>query len=246
MKTILKVPVNYVLVEPEGKLLHTNGVAVESFVNPYRHVSVYGKVIGVPDNLLYLGRKVEKLEPYKIYGPVLRVIQQMVERSLEFETKMEISIGDRVLFNYVNYLTAEDENEFVIYEGRKMLLMRYDLIYAVVNGDAIKPVNGWIFVRNIKLTDEERVSGGVMSSKTVLAGAGHVLHVGTPVKHYLHHDIPDNLNVRQGDIVCFRNAMMTTFEYKYHQTLNKSTDSPVCAIRRKDILGFLEKEPEKS
>jgi hypothetical protein len=108
-----------------------------------RHiVSIEGKVVSVPKELPFYGNKGEALrKKYSDNRP--EYIQHQLSvfnmKSLDFDTDIEIKIGDTVTFNYLSNLWGK---EFVF---GNILYIKYDQLY-LCNSN---PINGYLVVEKV-------------------------------------------------------------------------------------------------
>lgn len=138
--------INQVLIIPEPDNDNVYGIKMAGDFDHERMWSVYGVVKALPSKLWF----------HPLTGNLV-IDQWITDKGLEWETDMELKIGDRVLFKYNQWM----EDDIQTQAG---MIVRYDSIYAIVN-KSIQPINGYIFV------DEE----------------GNVKHTGGLNKRYLHY-----------------------------------------------------------
>ena len=150
------------LIRPEADNEVLAGLLVSGDFDRERQWSVYGRVIAVPERLWFASH----MDNDVTYN------QFVSDNSLEFDSEMELKVGDRVLFRY--NVRMDDDCVFEDEEGL-ILMVRYDMIYMK---DDLHPVNGWIFV----------------SGNDVVAS-------GVPHKGYLHYPEREDFDVKVGDEV---------------------------------------------
>lgn len=182
------------LIRPEADNETLSGLLIAGDWDRERQWSVFGRVVAVPERL-YFSRHIDNDTVYN---------QFVSDNSLEWDAKMELKVGDRVMFRY-NVRMDED----CVYEDEEgmLLMVRYDMIYTIT-GDDIRPVNGWVFVR-----DNEVVS------------------VGEPHGGYLHYPEREDFNVKIGDKVRYAPKRAVRMEAEEFRILGD-----VRRMQRKEIL----------
>lgn len=194
--------------KPEENYERYAGFRVEE--DKAQNFSVFGEVLAVPDRLIYCARLGSKSLRQR------KKFQRLNEKSLEWKTKMELKVGDRVMFHYKARLDDENFEDGTI-------LMPYDQILAVVRGEKVIPVNGYLFVEVEEIVNEENrpVSDGYGTLKAVSA---------TGNADYKFSIRKDTAKVKVGQKVYFNPKQGYPVEYTLHQEFHN-----LVAIRRKDI-----------
>jgi co-chaperonin GroES (HSP10) len=123
----MKAGINYVLIRPDDDNDTMAGMKVYGEFDQHRSWSVFGEVVAVPERLFFM--PMDGLNGYPA--------SFLADNSLEWETEMELKVGDRVLYRYNIHM--DDEGR---YGG--LLMIRYDMIYAKL--DPFQPINGWVFL----------------------------------------------------------------------------------------------------
>lgn len=239
---------NYVLVKPDKD--HTKdyktGMYISDHYDPARHWSVSGTVIQIPQRLVYLGDELQALKSLgKLTGAYLHYAQQHRMMSMDFDTEIEVQVGDKVYFNYSNHIAgSEEKKEFNSPTGEKLILMPYDSLYVAVRGDECIPLNGYIYVKPLRYSIEDlqnmrkTAHGWKKPPKKgdIRKGWGVVEMVGSPNKGYLDYpDAIDSTDIRAGQTVLFRKTLSFDMEWSYHKTLFQDT---IYRMQRKDILAY--------
>lgn len=225
---------NYVLVLPDENFSERNGLKIADSFEPAKHYSVRGKVVEVPNRLVYGGDflKKNKIGRNLSLGPMTDIYQKLFLDSLEWDTDMELSVGDDVFFKYNMHMLCYDHNLIVRRNGRDHYLIRYDYLYMA---NESKMLNGWVLVEPVKWTDEELVTeNGTrrITKKTNKLGVGIVKCVGSKNRDYLNYDKAD-ADVSVGDKIFFRHSKSVPIEYKFHKTFEFGN---CFRMQRKDIL----------
>ena len=221
---------NYVLVEPDSHFSEHLGLKIADGFDPAKHYSVQGTVKEVPNRLVYGGDFLRKYRNTRntMPLPLQSLFQKIHLDSLDWDTAMEVAVGDRVHFRYNVHMMCKEENLIV----DDNYLIRYDFLY-MVNQE--KMLNGWVLIEPIKWTDVElhnnRGIKRVVKSKDKI-GMGVVKCLGTSNKSYMHYDVKE-VDLAEGDIVYFRHSNAIPLEYNYHKTFEFGN---CYRMQRKDIL----------
>jgi hypothetical protein len=118
--------INYVLIEPDPDNTDLHGVRMSGEFDQERMWSVYGTVKALPSKLWF----------HPLTGN-LEIDRWITDKSLEWETDMELKIGDRVIFRYNAWMDEEGLST-------SGMMVKYDAIYAKL--DPVTPLNGYVFV----------------------------------------------------------------------------------------------------
>lgn len=197
---------------------------IDTGFDPMKHVSVSGTVVEVCE-LRFDGDFIERLKvaPHDNLSQYTILSSLANEVSLPWETEMELCVGDRVLFNYVNHLVAQDEDLYF----DDCILVPYSQVYTRL--DPVRPVNGHFLVEPLPREEAEIF----IKRKTDVTGVGIVRHASEPISRFLDH--PPAAGAKVGQIVLYDKSW-PTIEYKYHQRLNQG-GRPL--VRMQHILAVL-------
>jgi hypothetical protein len=103
---------NYVLIKPDTDMSKSNvrGFSMDTSFDEAGHAPRTGVVIALPDELDY---------------------DRENTQGLQWETSMDLEVGDQVTYHYLSALTAEDKAtpRFFIYNDEKYYFIKYDRIY---------------------------------------------------------------------------------------------------------------------
>lgn len=236
---MIRIPSNYIAVLIDDHFNSHNGMVINDVFEPAKHWSVRGRIISVCNRLEYHGGQVAKLNRKGVQNSVLvRTVQQLVDRSVEFDTPLEVMVGDDVIFHYMSHLACVEDGLFFDSKEGRVLLIKYDLLYMAIRSSQQILLNGFIMVEPIEKSKD--IILGMMevyTPETEEIGVGIVRQLGSHNKDYLHLNITDNLNVSLGDKVFFRHTLGLGIEHKYHQTI-KAEGIPFYRMQRKDILAY--------
>lgn len=149
----------------------------------YLNAQTAGEVVAVPDSLYYNPKS---------------------DRSLDWDTDMELQVGDVVIYNYLAVKNARHMKQII---DRDVVCISYDKIYTVIRNGEVICVNGFILVapeQEVIETFLEIPDTAWERSKQI----GRVLYAGTPNRGYRIEKIlagttsPDS-PVQAGDRVLF-------------------------------------------
>lgn len=238
-----------------------------------RLVSPFGTVVKTPLNLVFNGREIKRLtdkyEPIRYNGltdefgdrqkhivdySMLRRITDLKKASLNYDTEMEVKVGDRVHVNYLHYLNAEKDGLFIDSEEGQLVMIKYDLLKMVVDVDntPIKPLNGYILIEPKQYeVDTVKENGSEFlqhSSGLVLLNPekkktrrnrknqlGIILLSGTPLKGYMENPnkVDRETYYEKGDKILYDPRLSTKLENDLHQVIS---EKDLYLIRREAII----------
>ena len=232
----MKIRHNLVGIVPDKNHETQKGYALGTFVNEARHYSIRGRVVAVPEVLCYNGHAVQSMKKRSYGGSYwARKISLISERSLEYDADMELQVGDEAIFHYINHNIANDEGMWLNWNGEKVYLLKYDLLYARIRDSVLHPLNGWIMVDPIEVSPVTEKGFANTGQSQYVKGRGIVRHVGNKIGGYLYYPgHVDSLDISVGDTVYFSNACSTSFEWKGHAM----NEHPMYRMHRKDILAL--------
>lgn len=198
--TKVRLLANYVLVKPDKKFetyqfggRETGILTASSKLDPsgkyisteQEHVAISGIVYGVPEKLVYNAKAIWNLQDNNDYrkGTFVRTkwVQQDIDRlrndSVQFDVPMEVKVGDRVYFEYMAHMFAEQQGLWVDTTEGKMMLIKYDLL---IMTDEIM-LNGFLLIENEKIKKETvkvEFGGNLMANAESWEIEGEVLQSG--------------------------------------------------------------------
>lgn len=198
-------------------------LVLDTSFDPYKHVTIHGTVLSGPvsfsPNLFlhdnypgvpypsvfkdgdYCREQVEKIPEYQITKR--RKVKNLAYRPGTFSPgftsyrdriKPELRPGDTV---YFHYLTVHDSNLVRKNDdGSKVYQVRYDSIFGYKRGEKLKPIGGYVFVKQVfekfealevsgKKVDAAVGKSGLVSAVTnhPLPNQGILIHRGDPVMY---------------------------------------------------------------
>lgn len=192
---------------------------IDTSFNPMQHAITSGTVIGLPSRL--------------IFNP------DQPDKTMLYDTDMELQVGDRIIFEYLAYGEAVKNDPI---DGGYCI--RYDEVLVALRGDQVIPVNGIVLIEPIDITETEEVKE--MSKfleipdyvkKQKSESRGVVRYIGTPLRGYAmdtSRTIYEADDLHVGDKVYFNPNYAVHLQYEMHRIFDKV----LYRMRRKDILGI--------
>lgn len=273
----IKIPNNYVLVKPDEnystfqfKGRETN-ISTTNFIYEgdkrisvkERNYSIHGTVYAVPLNIIFNKEKIKKIindtnlvaekngESVIVDSSKFDEVARLGKCSLNYETKNELNVGDRVAFSYTAHMYAMENGAIIDTDHGPMYFIKYDSIYMSVdtNHVPLKMINGYILVKpeikkNIEkdgaLEYSKSKSGLIIpnlkttENRTRKNMHGVVLCAGKPIGgyHQLENVKDPNVEVNAGDRIIFDPRGSRRLESINHQ---EYSDTELYLIQRKDI-----------
>lgn len=245
------------LISPDFKYENGNRISTKE-----KNMSVFGTVYGVPTSLNFNLSKIEKItqnntlfikrqgQHVPVNISMHRQLSDLTKNSLLYDVNMELQKGDRVNFSYLAHKKCKDENMVVDTELGEMYLIKYDLLYMVVD-EHHKPkrmLNGYVLVEpeliEVKQEGAQEFiehTGGLVTlapkqklKKTRRTQKGTVIKAGSYCRGYLQHpdkrDYIQNLEI--GQEIIYDPRMCQKLEYDIHQIM---FDRVLHLVQRKDI-----------
>ena len=181
---------------------------------PGQHQPVYGTILGVPDGL--------------VYGK---------DDTFQWNTPMELQVGDRVIAGFYDIFLALEEDHFYWLDGQRVFVTRYDTVVVAFRDNKVIPCNGYCIVRALAPEDIskwENIHRRKFRHDQVL---GQVIHTGVPNKEYYYDDgYSDDVDVKEGDVIVFDKYCDIRIENKGREYLFQDATFP---IQRRHILGII-------
>lgn len=228
-----------------------------------RNVAVTGTVYAVPQKLIFNLGEIQALKnrytTHKVVNgklmlvnfPVQLQIDHLNKSSVQFNTEIEVKVGDKVQFDYMAHKQCVEEGRILDTEHGEMYLMKYDMLYMTVGekNEPIKMLNGYLIVEpeeieTLKEGAQEfiQAEGGLVllapkakAKKSKKSQIGTVKHIGNINKGYLQE--PDKSDFRQhlkpGEKILYDPRFSKRLEYETHQIYSEKVLS---LIQRKDII----------
>jgi len=214
MKNLFKAPRNKVIIlisDLNDSITLSNGTKlfIDTAFEPAEHTPVVGTVVGV--SKLYYNEKDKN-------------------NSMEWETTMDLRIGDKVFMEYFavhqclgkrfdKNAAYEDPKWFEI-DGKLYISINYQDIYFAVRDDKIIMLNGYCIVKPIYV---ERLKSSVIEIPDSIKDKKsnkfcEIILPGKPVKQYLDKKYRDFRGLSAGSIAMFMRWAVQRVEVKLHKT----------------------------
>lgn len=246
VKDISKVDclINTVLVRPtrsndELLLAGDKTMYIDTSFEPMKHAPTTGEVFGVPEQLYFTTKK-------------------NAQSSMEWDTDMELKIGDIVNYHFLDIRTAIEQDDYVLCDGKAYFPIRYDRIFCakrkmpkgsititaggnfVVGPDGrpeeVIMLNGYVLVKPV----EEKIETILQLPQNVEgrydAKYGEVRFIGTPNRRYRENYPADDTRLEAGMTVILDKVCDITLEYDIHTSFDG--DKKYFRVQRNNIKGF--------
>lgn len=198
----------------------------DTVTNDAMHYAVKGKVFALPKKLLFPRKEIKSLR--KSFGnnhADMNRLGEVTRKCLEWDTDIEVEIGDEVLFDYLAHISCYEEGRWIETELGDMFLVRYDELHLSIKPDGTKkPLNGWMVITREEKPKETESGIALFHAKEddiSKKAFARVIHQGTPIRGYKH-DLDradDPHDFKEGDRVLYRPGGSRPLEWMLHQTL---------------------------
>ena len=197
---------NYDTIKLAGK-----DIWLERRENPGQHASVSGEVIAIPETLSFE-----------------RENQYVKRNSMEWETDISVSVGDKCWVDYQNVVSAlgkdynvtdsvDDRKSIKDEKGNIYLFLHYGSLIVSRRGKDVICHNGYMLVQPLKVKPESKVlvmPDSISSKDSKIWGI--VKYAGEPNKEYYNKAWHDDRQIRVGDIVMLEKSWSLYLEYPVH------------------------------
>lgn len=214
----MRIPYDYVLVKPisADEITLSNGLKLfyDTYFEETKNAPSTGIVLAVPEKLRYS--------------------EKQGDPSLDFDTDMELEIGDTVIFNYLTQQHVKSEGA---YDGDGNYFIHYDKIFVALRGEKVICLNGYVVVEPTQtvIASTLKLPTYLKNKKSKMKGV--VRHCGTPVRRYrFFPELPPDETVKEGDNIIFHNmdAVPLQQNQAIHGLLSK--DTVLFKMQYKDIV----------
>lgn len=223
----IKIPKNHVLLEVDflrhKKIAFQSGteIIIDPEFSKEKHANNTGIVVQVPESLYYNNNGTD------------------VMQSMEFNTDIEVKIGDKVFFHYLQINAIIAERKHFERDGKFYAFIRHDSLFCGIRNDEIIMFNGWMLLEPIDLAVDEKSAVVTTLPKDRQKKdplKGRITHIGGLVKEYFYgkDDTDVGIEVAKGDVVIFLPHSDIPLEYKLHQSLDKK----YYRVQRKEVLSI--------
>lgn len=187
-----------------------------------QHAATECEIISVPDKLFYSTDKKHR------------------DRSVNFDTDMEIQPGDKVYIHYLASITAiKDQKSLTDDEGNIYYFINYHDLFASTRGEKVIMLNGYIAVEPVK--DENYQVGSLIEIPDYLKNKsseriGKVVFVGSKLRGYqfIPDACDDNYDVKPGDLIAYTKNSDIPMQYDIHKSFQG--DKTLYRMQRRDIM----------
>lgn len=249
----LNIKTNFVLIKPEKDIEELkSGLLVKAgkedkqrqLANTEaRHYNITGEVLAVPDSLVFRGEQVNQLRNNtggKFNDDDLKLLHNLVNGSMEYKTKIEVAVGDKVWFDYLAHINANTENRIVEVDGYgDCILVEYSRLFIRERDNDKVPLNGWIFIKKSLGTREVSKQFVLSDNADIsLKNVAEVVQVGSPIKEYLSARYTDFYfkDIKVGAKIIYNERLATPLEYSLHESEGLEK---LYKIRRTDIKAII-------
>jgi hypothetical protein len=224
----------YVAVRPFKDTETVNGIYIAPIAESKDYMSIVGEVMGRSEQLPYYGREAQEIReryPTADYRPreAQADLCDLNNRSLNYETQVEINKGDIVVFDWKQKAFNVDSHE-------DQILMKYDALYMAITNGEYRMLNGWLLVEPVKYKQQSDVLDLSFHDGEFSTIEAYVRHEGSLVTHYRETPYAVDMNIPlKGKKIFVRKKRMKKVEKEYIGLL----DNPnYHFIQRRDILGY--------
>lgn len=223
---------NYIAILPDKPIESVLNFEIGDMFNPHLHKKVTGTVVAMCDKLCYWGYKKLKLPTDNEYD--LAQHREISEHTLEWDTDLDVQIGDKVYFRLVNILEPNDPKYYdftTIVNGETAILMQYSELIAKIECENLVPLNGYVLVEPI-INNNNIGTFEVPSSRSITEGV--VKFVGKPNRHYLFYpELSDDLDLKVGDRIAYPKTAPVRLETEGYRQFGEFT--ALDRIQRRNI-----------
>lgn len=217
------------------------------------------------DKALYIDTSFEKMFHAPVVGVVAAVPSQlyfkkgkMPHNSLDWETEMELEVGDIVNYHFLDIRTAIEQDDYVLCDGKIYYPIRYDRIFCAkrklpkgnititaggnfVTGDdgiyKVVMLNGYILASPV----EKKIETQLMIPDSMKgkhdARYGIVRFSGSCNKRYRNFYPPDDPRIENGMLIILDHVCDIKLEYDLHASFDGS--ATYFRVERRNIQGFI-------
>ena len=204
--------------------------------------------IGQEDNpmYLYIDTKFEKQWNAQPWCEVVKVPEKLFvsykprsrERSLRWDTDIEIEVGDEILVDYTVVTNALNHADYdrggaYLVDDELYIIFRYDMIKVKMDGNIPIPINGYVLATAVDI----EYDGSLIIPSTVNQKSERVFevtHIGSKLKGYPSEPSAyDTDDVQVGSRVLIRGRLAYQLERQVHRKLDKE----YYAFQRRHVSG---------
>lgn len=210
---MIKTPYNNILVkrikQDDEIKIGDKMYSYDNKFNELKNITIIGEVLGVPDNIIY-----DKMD---------------YEHSMEWETSMELKVGDIVWFTYMAIKNALDGNDPKSIDGNPFI--PYGSCVVAKRGDEVICLNGYVLVEPLD-KDKLPFELSPMYEDNKNLNIGVIKHIGSVNKNYFDESMDDDI-YSVGDLVMFEDINNILLEYDSHRYFE---DKQLFRMQRRDLI----------
>lgn len=161
-----------------------------------------------------------------VFCEVIKVPKRLDPKRMEWETDMELQVGDKVVASYMsisNALALEHESvdDDMIVCGKDIYCyIEYEYLYVAKRGDEIIPLNGYVLCEPVTKNVNE-LDGLIRIDKEDMSEHfARVKYVGSELRSYKSPDLKEfsdsKAPVKEGDLIAFDRACDIPIEFGMH------------------------------
>jgi co-chaperonin GroES (HSP10) len=175
----------------------------------------------------------EKYAP--VSGEVVMIPDALVTELMDWETQLDVKVGDTVYFHFLGSFNAmKGENRTITINGETLLFIGYPSIFAAKTDGALRGVNGYSLMSPVENKDNLLMDD---LTKTYSNSLGNVVCESAPNLSYTYKGYSDSNKVMVGDIALL-NKHCTTFVC--NPIFYQSKEESFFRAQLKDIIATFE------
>lgn len=215
----IRIPFDYVHVKPNptnSLILAGKKFYLDTRFEDTKHAPTCGVVLQVPERLRF-----KSLEEAESDHP-----------SLDFDTEMELQVGDTVIFHYL----AEDNAKRNGLYHEDGLFLHYDKIFCAIRNGEIIPINGHLIVE----PESEMIKSNLVIPDLAIRNSkqkGTVKYAGKPNKRYRWFPEAYDSELKAGDKIIFHfaDAVPLQHDAEIHGVIEKRN---LYRMQGKDVIAM--------
>lgn len=175
----------------------------------------------------------EKYAP--VSGEVVAVPDALVPELMDWETEVDVKVGDVVYFHFLGSFNAlKGENRTITVNGEVLLFVNYPSIFAAKTGDALRGINGYSLLKPI----EEKSNLFIEDvTKNYSESMGEVVCKSAPNLSYTYKGYKDADLVKPGDLALLNKHCNT---FVCNPIFHKNKEEGFFRAQLKDIVAIFE------
>lgn len=220
-----------VKLDPANNFIETESglkLEIDTSFEPEKHIVRVGTVIEAPRKLIYHHKR----------------------SGYPWKTTMELKAGDRVVmyFMAIQNCLAPEQKKYTREGDDIYIFIKYHNIYAVIEENNIRPINGYVLVEPVEDPEWERRTGEAKRINLILPDLrkasktdvtyGKIIYMAPPNEIYADDYKSDHFHTEKvGDTVIMKRIRDIPVEYEYHAKMDGGRK--LFRMHRHDILAVL-------